>query len=131
MEDPKEEKVFFNADGVLVTSTRFQAQGETFALSGITSVRKSTKAGNRVGAVFAGGLAAALLLGGISTESGAVCIISAFVGLASWVLWKNAAHNHIVSLKTSSGESKALVSQNSEVVDQVVAALNAAIVYRG
>jgi hypothetical protein len=34
-----QEQIFFNAEGVAVTNTRFVVPGETYALSGISSVR--------------------------------------------------------------------------------------------
>jgi len=118
-----EEKTFFEHDGVKVSSARFVVDGQTFAMSNITSVNPVTQVPNRVGGIF-------FLLLGLATISQNAFFGIPLVAISIFYLSKQKTMFHIM-LRTSGGETKALTTYQKEYLDQVVSALNEAIVYRG
>ena len=121
-----EEKVFFNARNVNVTNARFIAQGQTYAMSGITSIKSYQQDPSRVSPIVV------FLIGGVFAIAGGV---ATFIGLGiialAIVMWASQKKTFSVLLNTASGESEALTSDDSRFISQVVEALNEAIIYRG
>ncbi len=118
-----EEKTFFEYENVKVTNARFLVDGQTFAMSNITSVASAQDDPSRVGPIL-------MMIVGF-----AICASNIFVGLVvaalgAWWLWKQKSTYHVM-LKTSGGETKALTSNQEDYVRKVIAALNDAIVHRG
>ena len=121
--NPMEEKIFFSYDDVKVTSSRFISGGQTFAMSNITSVKAFEQKPNRFWAIlimFFGILLTITFLPVGLTMIGASAIYMIFQ--------KTTFH---VMLATAGGETSALTTYQKDYLDQVVAALNEAIVYRG
>jgi len=58
---PEGEKIFFDSNGVVVSSSRFIVNGQTFAMHGITSVKLTVTAASKKGPVIVGGLGALIL----------------------------------------------------------------------
>ena len=130
-----EEKSYFNNNaGVSVTNARFIVNGQTYAMSGVTSVKRFVKKPSIVRMVLAillmalGGLAAigTLVSGEVSSIVAPVVMLA--IGVVLWLINKK---QYIVLLNTSSGESQALETKDSTLVDSVVEALNTAIIERG
>ena len=121
-----EEKNFFNSGNVSVTNARFIVHGQTYALSGITSVKSYQHDPSRKGPVIGGivGLLA-LAAGDWGVAIGLIFIACAILW---WILDKK---KFSVLLNTASGETEALTSHNSRFISQIVDALNEAIIYRG
>ncbi len=118
-----EEKIFFSYDDVKVTSSRFISGGQTFAMNNITSVKSVEQKPKR----FWAGL---LIFFGLcslpsSWQTGVVIIGASVIYM---FLQKTKFH---VMLATAGGETSALTTYQKDYLDQVVAALNEAIVYRG
>ncbi len=121
-----EEKNFFNEGGVSVTNARFMSQGQTYAMSGITSVKSFREGPSRKGPIVLGVIGLlALASGGVATAVGVLLIGGA---IALWFLQKP---EFSVLLSSASGEAKALTSKDGDFISKVVAALNDAIVHRG
>lgn len=119
-----EEKTFFNHDNVTVTNARFIVDSQTFAMSNITSVKSSEVAPSRFLPVLLMLIGLLILVGGASVWA------LAFIG--GGVLWLLTQHTVFhVMLTTAGGETSALKSNQREYVQQVVQALNDAIVARG
>ena len=118
-----EEKTFFEYDGVKVTSARFVVDGQTFAMSNVTSVKAIEEKPSRIG-----GLLIALVGIGFMTQSLVLGIV--VLGLALWYLSKQRSKFHIM-LRTSGGETKALTTEQRDYADKVIGALSDAIVHRG
>lgn len=117
------EKTFFEYDGVKVTNARFIVDGQTFAMSNVTSVKPIAVPPNRLwGCVL-------LLLGLTGLMSNPFFGVPV-TGVAIYVIYKQKKTYHIM-LRTSGGETKALTTQQKEYLDKVVSALNEAIVHRG
>lgn len=119
-----EEKSFMSESDVSVSNSRFIAQGQTYAMSGITSVKSHMEPPKRVFVYILGGLGAVMFISGVFLVG--LLMIGAAVGI--WFLLKT---DYSVLLTTASGESKALSSKDGEFIGRVVNALNDAIVHRG
>ena len=121
-----EEKSFFNDGGVSVSNSRFIAQGQTYAMSGVTSVKSSRQDPSRKAPIIMGIVGLLALAGGSTAAIVGLLLIAGAV--AMWFLQKAEFQ---VLLYTASGEAKALTSNDGAFVSNVVAALNDAIVHRG
>ena len=121
-----EEKSFFNEGGVSVSNARFIAEGQTYAMSGVTSVKSFRHDPSRKAPIVLGvvGLIA-LFVGGNGVIVGLLLLAGAG---AMWFLQKPAFS---VLLSTASGESTALTRPDEKLISSVVAAINDAIVHRG
>lgn len=127
---------FLSEAGVTVTQARFMVPSQTYAMSGVTSVKQLSESPSRSGPLILGlvgvvGVFAAVSEGG-HTEGGwwgLVAAIAAMVIAKAW--WSSQKSTHIVVLHSASGESRAYVSSDAALVSRIVHALNNAIVHRG
>ncbi|ALE57615.1 hypothetical protein AC233_24310 [Burkholderia sp. HB1] len=119
-------RVFFNNRGVTVTGARFLLPGNrTFAMSGITAVRMWQKKPSRLGPILCA-IVAALALSGKAT------IWSVAIPLSTGVLWFVLQKpTFYVVLSSASGETQVLRHKSRKWIQDIVAALNQAIIYRG
>jgi hypothetical protein len=118
-----EEKLFFEHETVKVTNSRFIVDGQTFAMNNITSVKALVKKPSRIGPVLL------IIVGALlAFNAPPIGIIVALPGVIWLLLQKTVYH---IMLHTSGGETSALKSYQRPYVDQVVGALNNAIVARG
>ncbi len=118
-----EEKTFFERKGVKVTNARFVVDGQTFAISNITSVKPLEEPPKRLGGVL-------LLLCGFITLTQNAFFGVPVIALVSYYLYKQKPTYHVM-LRTSGGENKALTTHQRDDLNKVVEALNEAIVHRG
>lgn len=121
-----EEQTFLNESGDTVTNSRFIVPGETFAMSGVTSVKTREHKPSRIGPIIF------ILMGLISFAMGKDMIIGAFmflsIGIAWWILHKP---KYIVVLTTASREAPAFSNKNKDFIIRIEDSLNEAIVARG
>ena len=137
------EKVFFEYDDVKVTNARFINGANTYAMSGITSIKLSHKEPKKT-SVFSHIISALIILAGAyvtfigikdrNNENlfmGLGCVIF-FGGLsfAAYKMDKLKKTLYMIMLSTSGGETEGLRSDDIEYASQVTKALNDAIVYR-
>jgi hypothetical protein len=121
-----EEKTFFSGGDVSVTNARFMAKGQTYAMSGVTSVKSFQQNPSRKGPIILGILGLLIMaVGGTGLLVGLVVIGAA----VAW--WFSQKPEFSVLLSSASGEVKALASQDGDFISKVVGALNDAIVHRG
>lgn len=118
-----DEKVFFEMGDVKVTNARFVSRGQTYAMSNVTSVKTFVEEPKRFWPIL-------ILIFGVlallsATTLGVICIIVSGI----WLYTQKTLYH--IKLATASGETSALVAEKREYVDQIVAALNEAIVHRG
>lgn len=123
-----EEKEFYRDGNVVVSNARFMVDSTTYAMSGVTSVKKGVFIPSRTPAVVA------ILFGLFCLFLTNIFLIK-IVGIGVIIL---AIYNFIalkktysVILKTASGESQALTNTNSDYIDEVIVAINNALVHRG
>ena len=140
-----EEIVFYDDGRNKVTNSRFIVGGQTYALSGITSVRiartdfKPPAYKNWVGIIAFGFVAApiAAIFTGDAFKGFMPIIqnvLSVGIGIALFKYHntiKNPNSDYHVVTTSSSGENEALTSSDRELVQKIVNALNEAIVSRG
>jgi len=122
-----EEKIFFDQAGVQVTNARFIVQGQTYAMSGVTSVKSSITPPKY------GGFVAAILIGLImliALEGAAKILGLVVAGVAGWLMTQQKS-THAVFLSSASGEVQALADTNEDYIRGVLGALNDALVFRG
>ena len=121
-----EERTFLSEGGVSVTNARFMTPGQTYAMSGVTSVKSARSDPSRKPPIIMGIIGVLALAGGGGiTVVGLLLIAGA---LAMWFLQKPEFH---VQLSSASGEDTALTNRDEQFIAKVVGALNDAIVHRG
>ncbi|MGK5078876.1 DUF6232 family protein [Janthinobacterium sp. HLX7-2] len=119
-----EERTFFEQGNVKVTNARFVSDGQTYAMSNVTSVKPFEKKPPRA-------LGIILVLVGLGVMVGANTLLGLLVlgvGLAILFVIKPVYH---VLLATSAGETRALMTKDREYLNQVVHAVNEAMIHRG
>jgi len=120
------EQTFLQESGVTVTSSRFVVPAQTYAMSGVTSIKSLKQSPSRKGSLILIGLGIIFMLfGGKSIVGG---LILAALGVLWWVLHKP---KYAVVLSSASGEVEALSSKDAGFISRIVDALNKAIVARG
>ncbi|MCG4454468.1 DUF6232 family protein [Pseudomonas sp. MMS21-TM103] len=121
-----DEKIFFNQGNVSVSNSRFIVDGQTYAMSNVTSVKSGATPPDRGTAIIIAIIGLACLFG-----SGWV-FVAGIVALAIAILvWIGSKAKYSVILNTSSGENQALVSEDESYISNVISSLNEAIVSRG
>ena len=123
-----DERTFFDENGMRVTNVRFITPVQTYAMSGITSVKRELKKASRVPGVMLAILGVAMML---------LCDAPAMKGLGFLLLCGGVAaamlpkDTHYVVIHSASGESRATESTDRGVIDRIIAALNESIIARG
>lgn len=120
-----DEKKFFDHSGIIVTSARFVAPKQTFAMSGITSVKTERSNPAKIFAV------AFILLGGIALAAGTLNIWKVAVPFVIGIGLLFIKPSYHVIVGGASGDTKAFNSKDRSFVDSVVNAVDQAIVARG
>ncbi len=120
-----EEKIFFNQGDVTVSNTRFTVNGQTYAMSNVTSVKSHITPPERGGIL--------LILFGLACFFGnawifAGGVLSIILGVSSLIA---SGTMYSVILNTSSGENQVLFSTDKNYINNVIFSLNEAIVSRG
>ena len=115
--------VFLDEGGITVTKTRFVAKGQTFALSGITSVRSVEIPPSRGPPIFM------LVIGVLLLAGSPVIGIPAVIGAIVWLFVEKPTFS--VVLTTAGREATAFTSPDSQFIARVVGALTQAIIARG
>ena len=127
-----QERVLFNhPGGIRVSTTRAYLGGRTYAMSNITSVgraRTPASRGTGYGLLFVGGCLALIAL---ASGSGEVFVVAAVVLILGFLGVTVPKDTHHVNLGSASGETEALSSTDAELVNEIVEALNQAIILRG
>jgi hypothetical protein len=121
---PEAEKTFLENGGVTVTNTRFIVPGQTYAMSGVTSVRFERIEPKRGIPIFLVIVGLFLLA---SPEIRGFGVFLLIVGIIWLVVLKA---DFAVALASASGEVRAIKSKDSSFINGIVNALNEAIVYR-
>jgi hypothetical protein len=119
-----EERIFFDYGDVKVTNARFINGGQTYAMNNVTSVKPYEKKPNRIGGIIV------LLIGIIIMASSSLVTGLLISAAAAFYLYQQKTIYHIL-LSTSAGETTALVTYQRHYLNDVIAALNNAIVHRG
>ncbi|AFV96777.1 MULTISPECIES: DUF6232 family protein [unclassified Sulfuricurvum] len=126
-----EEKVFFESVNNKVTNARFITHGETYALAGLTSVKMTETPSKFKGLVILAGIF--LILVGIANMSENASSGLVILTLAAFLLWLGFKIKPTYSVVTVSagGTIQALSSKDFDLINNIVNAINDAIVHRG
>lgn len=116
------EKIYYRDAGIVVSDKRFVSDGTTYALHNIASVAAGVHAPRKFGWILA------LLLGLVAMP------VNPFFGvpitaLAGWSLYQR-RKAYAVVLRDASGETNALLLRDKAKIEQIVGALNLAIIDR-
>lgn len=129
---PAVEKTFYQDEGVLITNSRCIVLGQTYAMSGITSVRSFMEIPPKGGPIFLTIVGVLFVLGSLPNLPGAVIPLLLGIGMiAGGIAWFKSKKNiyHVV-VHSASGESRLIHSIDQAYINGIIAALNEAIVYR-
>ena len=121
------EKKYYTNGGVTVTSKRLIVQSQTFAVSGITSVKLGVDQPSKLIPILLIAIGGLGCLAGIKEGLINIWTLLFVFGIAWMFTLKS---KYTVILATASGESKAVVSENKEFIEQIVSGLNKAIIER-
>jgi hypothetical protein len=119
------EKTFYQNPDVSVTQSRFVASGKTYAMRNISSVSLYKKTKSRLFEIALIFIGLALVVGGSAWIAGVIMI--AFAVLL-FFLRKN---EYTVRINSNSGEADGYISNNRQEVQEIVNAVNEAIIFRG
>lgn len=123
-----EEIEFFRSENVSVTNARFMVGAKTYAMNGVTSVKKSAKTKSKIMPIL-------FVLAGIviffATPSITARIVASALVIIGIFAYKAIRPEYSVVLNSASGESQALASQDEKYIDTIIDALNQSIVHRG
>lgn len=121
------EKIFYSHDNVEVTKSKFTVASKVYAMRNISSVDNQRLPANKF-------LAFIMVLLGIIcliVGSGSAYILGAtLLGLGIYLI-VTTKDKFAVKIATNSGEQEAIISEDSEYIQQIVNAINEAIVHRG
>lgn len=123
-----EETEFYRNGDVSITNSRFIVGSTTYAMNGVTSVKRGQTDPSKVGPVVLA------IIGIIMVFAAGTILFKGFGVLAvvAAVAWFKAIKpEYIVFLNSSSGESQALSSIDKKYIDDVINSLNNAIIHRG
>lgn len=123
MASKMEEQTFFEYEDVKVTNARFITGGQTYAMNNVTSVKPFEQKPNRFWGVIA------LLVGLLTCGTSLVWGLT-ITAVAAYYLYQQKTIFQII-LATSAGETKALTTYQRDYLNQIIRALNNAIVARG
>lgn len=129
------ETVFLNSGGVVVTNARFVVPGQTFAMSGVTSVKHWRTPRKWLFGALLILLGLPMLITGASMASvgsstGPLMLGLIFAALGVYLIWRGRPQSQ-VRLQSASGETKAFSSYDDALVRRIVDALTESIVFRG
>ena len=126
-----EEKVILENDNAFVSTTRVILNKTTYSTANITSVSKHSSPPQRGCASLVAGVFILLAFVGLWEGSGGAIVFFFLIGLvAAWLAF-TAQSNYMVKFQSSSGEIEALGSFDEATIDEVINAVNEAIIARG
>lgn len=126
------EVVYYTQGNVQISNARVVLGGTTYAMANITSVAMAEQPASKLPGIIAAVVGALIALCSIGARSGIGGLIFGLliVGVGAYMLI-NAKPQYIVRLGSASGETNGLSSPDRAYIQQVVSAINQAIVKRG
>lgn len=119
---------FLNAGTTVVTNARFIVNGQTYAMNGVTSVKQGFVPANTNGFIVG------IIIGFIMMFA-ADSWLYKIIGFGILIFFAYGAYSAkgtgTVILQTSSGEVQAVSSQDMAFINNIITALNNAIIHRG
>ena len=130
-ESDSQETTYYSSGNVSVTSKRAVFGAKTYSVANITSVEMADTPPDRKwpNLILLAG-AALLVLSGITNSATPGIIGLIIVGVGLFLLFR-AKRRYVVRLASASGETEALVSDDRDLIEKIVAAIQNAIAERG
>ncbi|SEK65149.1 hypothetical protein SAMN04487787_1037 [Kosakonia sacchari] len=123
-----EEVQFYNNGNVSITNSRFMVGSTTYAMNGVTSVKRGQTKPSKVAPVILAIIGLIMLFAAATLMFKGIGILLVVIAVA-W--FKSIKPEYIVFLNSASGESQALSSTDRKYIDDVIKSLNDAIIHRG
>lgn len=123
------EQTFLNEGGITVTNSRFIAGGQTYAMSGITSVKSYKHPTSKKGPAVLIILSLLIFIGGQGAAASILVGLLFLAGGIAWLVLNKPKFS--VMLSSASGEAEAYSSKDESFISRVVNAINEAIIARG
>jgi len=125
-----EEKIYFNDNVISVTSSRVILGATTYALRNVSSVKMLFDPPKRMIEIILIAIGIISLIIGIAMDKGGgVCIgLGIILGILGGILFSIKKTTYYVQLGTNAGESRAYSSVNQQHIQEVVNAINEAII---
>jgi len=135
---PPPEQCLFDESGIFISPSRFVTPSQTYAMSGVTSVRTVIARQSRVGPFLTALLGLFFVIEGIihlqqgSTPAvlGAT-LVGAILAAIGVLIFVRRVPSYSVMLHSASGEVEATSRKDKDLIQRVMAAVNQAIVLRG
>jgi hypothetical protein len=132
-----DEKVFFKEGNVLVTSARFVTGGTTYAMKNITSVMPIKQYQSKVPGIIAcwvfGFFGALMILISLIEKKFVMAVIAFLVAAGLIKLMRRHLSRFkptcIVQIRSASGETPVLTTQDEALFERVMQAVNQAIIH--
>ena len=130
---PAAEKTFYENNGVLITNARCVAFGETYAMSGVTSVAAFRTVPSKFGPIVLMIFGTVMFFGSFSQIPQTLLglLVGPLIFAAGLAWFKSRKDIFTVKLHTAGAENTFVSSKDQAFADEVVAALNDVIVHRG
>ena len=124
------ENTYLNKGGVQVSNTRTIMAGKTYSMANITSVSMGEQRGNGTGAIGLGVVVGAFALFVLPSDMRGLALLIAliFIGLGVWVITQV---TYSVKIGSTSGETQGMTSKKRGEIEEIVEAINRAIIERG
>lgn len=126
---PLAERTFFSEGDTLVTNARLVSRGHTYAIAGVTSVKAVVEPAKSTGVGWAF-LGAIVLLISLFNGWWPGIVVGAIVLALGIMVARSQKPTHHLVLHSSSGEVRAISSQDGAVVSRILEAVNNAIISR-
>jgi hypothetical protein len=127
----REERRIFENGEIRVTNARLIVSGQTYAMSGITSVKAVEVHPSKQGPLLLIGVGILCVIVASSNRSAAAGVIGAVLAVLGVMWLLGLKPSYTVQLTSASGETRALTSNDRSLIASVVDAINEAIVHRG
>jgi len=130
---PSEEQPLLTEAGIFVSKSRFVTGSQTYAMSGITSVRAIEEHPSRKGPILTIGFGLICIFFAfvLPNSKGTGFLLGLFLIGVGVAIFRSRKVTYSVILRSASGEQKATSSKDRALTARIVEALNQAIVLRG
>ncbi len=123
-----EETEFYSNGHVSITNSRFIVGSTTYAMNGVTSVKRGHTNPSKVGPVILTIIGLIMVFAAATLMFKAIGVVLIIAAIA-W--FRSIKPEYMVFLNSASGESQALSSKDKSYIDDVIKSLNNAIIHRG
>ena len=123
-----EETEFYKDGNVSITNARFMVDSTTYAMNGVTSVKRGQTNPSKVWPVIMAIIGVGVVFAAAALMAKAICVVIVLLAIA-W--FKAIKPDYILFLNSSSGESQPLSITEKHYIHVEINSLNNAIIHRG